>query len=128
MLGEFSWKDKSDSRLDLSRGESVSLVVSDELGGFGGEFLKNVVDERVHDGHRSLGDSGVWVNLFQDSVDVDGEGFGSSSLSSGWSRSLGWGVSSGFGWHFNLKLINYNFLVRGYKQFKGLIFNFSSIS
>ena len=49
MLGELSWKDKSDSRLDFSGGESVSLVVSNELGGFGSEFLEDIVDERVHD-------------------------------------------------------------------------------
>ena len=128
VLSEFYWEDKSDSRLNLSGGESVSLVVSNESGGFGSEFLEDIVNEGVHDGHGSLGDTGVWVNLFQDSVDVDGEGFGSSSSSSGWSRSFGWGVSSGFGWHFNLKLINYNFLVPGYKQFRGLIFNLASIS
>ena len=77
MLGELSWKDESDSRLDFSGGESVSLVVLDELGGFTGEFTEDIVDEGVHDGHGSLGDTGLWVNLLEDSVDVDGEGLGS---------------------------------------------------
>ena len=47
------------------------FVVSDELGRFGGDLLEDVIDEGVHDAHGSLGDSSLWVNLFEDSVDVD---------------------------------------------------------
>ena len=72
----------------------MSLVISNEFGGFGSEFLEDIVDEGVHDGHGSLGDTGVWMNLFQDSVNIDGEGLGSLSMSLGWSSFLGWGVSS----------------------------------
>ena len=104
MLGELSWEDELDSRLDLLGGEGVLLVVSDELGGLGGDLLEDIVDEGVHDGHGSLGDTGLWVNLLQDSVDVDGEGLCSLLMSSDWSL-LGWGVSSGFSWHFKLKLL-----------------------
>ena len=100
VLGELSWKDESDSRLDFSGGEGGSLVVLDELGGFTGEFTEDIVDEGVHDGHGSLGDTGLWVNLLEDSVDIDGEGLGSSLVSSDWGSSLGWGGSSGFSWHF----------------------------
>ena len=103
MLGELSWKDESDSRLDLSGGESVLLVVLNELGGFSGEFTEDIVNERVHDGHGSLGDTGFWVDLLEDSVDEDGEGLCSLLVSSDWSL-LGWGVSSGFSWHFNLNV------------------------
>ena len=53
-------------------------VVSNESGALVGDLLEDVVDERVHDGHGSLGDAGLWVNLLEDSVDVDGEGLGSS--------------------------------------------------
>ena len=105
MLGELSWKDESDSRLDLSGGESLFLVVLNELGGFSGEFTEDIVNERVHDGHGSLGDTGFWVDLLEDSVDVDGEGLCSLLVSSEWSL-LGWGVSSGFSWHFNLNLLS----------------------
>ena len=77
MLSEFSRKEKSDGSLDLSGGESMLFVISDELGRLGGNLLENVVDERVHDGHGFLGDSSLWVNLLQDSVDVDGEGLDS---------------------------------------------------
>ena len=81
------------------------LVVSEELGGLGGDLLEDVVDEGVHDGHGSLGDTGLWVNLLQDSVDIDGEGFDSLGLSLHNGVLLGgflscWGSSSGFGWHF----------------------------
>lgn len=73
-------------------------VVSNKSGGLGGDFLEDVVDERVHDAHGSLGDSSLWVDLLEDSVDVDGESLGSLSSSSwGLSSWLSWGVSSGFG-------------------------------
>lgn len=98
MLGEFSWEKESDGSLDFSGGESVLLVVSNELGGFEGDLLEDVVDEGVHDAHGLLGDTGLWVDLLQDSVDVDGEGLGSllvvSSLLVDFLGSLGWGS-----WH-----------------------------
>jgi hypothetical protein len=59
------------------------------------------MNERVHDVHGFLGDSDVWVDLFKDFVDVDGEGFNSSS--SGFSV----GRFSGGSWffsHFNINL------------------------
>ena len=115
MLGELSWKDQSDGRLDFSGGESVFLIISDELGGLGSDLLEDVVDEGVHDGHGSLGDTGLWVNLLQDSVDVDGECLGSLGLSLGNSW-LGGGSLldgrnlSGFWWHY------LNYLVLYYKN------------
>ena len=99
VLGEFTGEDESDSGLDLAGGEGMLLVVSDELGGLEGDLLEDVVDERVHDLHGSLGDTGLGVDLLEDSVDVDGEGLGSLGLSL-WGGSLdnrlwlGWGVSS----------------------------------
>ena len=74
------------------------FVISNELGGFGGNLLEDIVDERVHDGHGFLGDTGFWVNLLKDSVDVDGEGLGSLLMSLDWSGFL-WGVLLGC-WHF----------------------------
>ena len=56
------------------------LVVSNELGGLEGDLFEDIVDEGVHDVHGSLGDTGFWVNLLEDSVDVDGEGFSSLLL------------------------------------------------
>ena len=94
VLGKLSGEEESDSGLDLSGGESVLLVVSNELGGLSGDLLEDVVDERVHDGHGSLGDTGLGMNLLEDSVDVDGEGF-DSLLLLGINGLLGLNVLSG---------------------------------
>ena len=105
MLGELTWEDKSDSRLNFSGGEGLSFVILNKFTSFTSEFTEDIVNEGVHDGHGSLGDSSFWVNLLQDSVDIDGEGFCSLLVSSDWSF-LGWGVSSGFSWHFKLLFVN----------------------
>ena len=75
MFGQFTWKEKSDSGLDFTRADGASLVVMGQSGSFGGNSFEDVVDKRVHDRHGFGGDSGVWVDLLQDFVDVDGEAF-----------------------------------------------------
>ena len=75
VFGQFSWKEKSDSSLDFPRGDGGPLVVVSESAGLSGDSLKDVVHERVHDGHGLGGDTGVGVHLLQDFVDVDGVGF-----------------------------------------------------
>ena len=62
------------------------LVVADESAALTGDLLEDIVDERVHDGHGSLADTGLWVDLLENSVDVDAEGLGSLSL---WGSLLG---------------------------------------
>ena len=52
-----------------------------KAGSFGGDALKDVVDERVHDAHGFAGDTSVGVNLLQHLVDVDGIAFLSLSPS-----------------------------------------------
>ena len=79
MSGQLSWEDELDGGLNLSGGESSSLVESDELGSFSGDSVEGVMDERVHDVHGFLGDTDVGVDLLEDLVDVDGEGLNSSS-------------------------------------------------
>ena len=46
-----------------------------QSGSLSSDSLKDVVDKAVHDGHGFAGDTGVWVHLFQDFVDVDAVGF-----------------------------------------------------
>ena len=72
VLGELTGEEEPDGGLDLPGGDGGPLVVVGEPGGLGGDALKDVVDERVHDGHGLGGDAGVWVDLLQHLVDVDG--------------------------------------------------------
>ena len=96
MLSELTGEEETDGGLDFAGGESVLLVVSDEAGGLGGALLEDVVDEGVHDAHGLLGDTGLGVDLLEDSVDVDGERFDTSLLSGGTDGLLG-GLSGGSG-------------------------------
>ena len=95
--GELSGEDESDGGLDLTAGEGLSLVVSDESGGFSGDSLEDIVDEGVHDAHGLLGDSDLGVDLLEDSVDVDGEGLNSLIVSGGLGDNLLGGFSGGTG-------------------------------
>lgn len=52
--------------LDLTRGDGGLLVVSSELASLGCNTLEDVVDERVQDGHGTVGDTSVGVNLLED--------------------------------------------------------------
>ena len=81
VLGELSGEEEADGSLDLSGGEGVLLVVSNELGGLEGDLLEDVVDEGVHDLHGLLGDASLGVDLLEDAEDVDGEGLDSSAVS-----------------------------------------------
>ena len=83
MLSELTGEEETDSSLDLAGGEGVLLVVANKAGALTGDLLEDIVDERVHDAHGSLGDTGLGVHLLEDTVDVDGEGLGSSSLGGG---------------------------------------------
>ena len=76
VLGKFSREHQTDSGLDLSRGKSGLLVVSGKLSSLGGDTLKDIVDEGVHDGHSLLGDTGIGVDLLQHLVDVRRVGLG----------------------------------------------------
>jgi len=75
VLGELTRQDETNRGLNLAGRHRRLLVVSRELGGFGGDLFEDVVDERVHDGHRLGGDAGVRVDLLEHLVDVDLVGF-----------------------------------------------------
>ena len=89
VLGQLSWKEKSDGCLDFSGRDGRLLVVLGESGGFVGDSLEDVGHERVHDGHGLGGDTGVGVDLLEDLVDVDRVGL--LSLSSSLLLVSGWG-------------------------------------
>ena len=59
--------DRSDLRgLDLTRRDGRLLVVSSELASLGCNTLEDVVDEGVQDGHGTVGDTSVGVDLLED--------------------------------------------------------------
>lgn len=115
VLGKFTREDESDRGLDLTGGDGGLLVVGSKLGGLGSNTLEDVIDEGVQNGHGTVGDTGVRVNLLEDLIDIRGVGllpglgslllvaWGSSGLLSSllWLvRSWGfasWGLSAGGG-------------------------------
>ena len=76
VLGQLTWQEESDCSLDLSGGQSLLLVVSDQFGGLAADLLEQIVDEAVHDGHGSLGNTGFGMHLLEHSVDVHTVGLG----------------------------------------------------
>ena len=103
MFGQFSGKEEFHGSLYFSEREGSLFVVSDKLWGFDSDSIEDVIDERVHDAHGFFGDTGFGVDLFQDLVDVDGEGFYSSFVSFfGRGFYFGWYFAYGLflGWHF----------------------------
>ena len=87
MLGELTREDESDRGLNLSGSNGRSVVIRSELGSLGCDPLENVRHKRVENGHGlvatqrvrtrriemqriGLRDTSVWVDLFEDLVDV----------------------------------------------------------
>ena len=106
VLGQLAGEEETDSGLDLPTGDGGALVVVGQSGSFGGDSLKDIVDEAVHDGHGLAADASVRVHLLQHLVDVDGIAFlplplallvaGANSL--GLAGLLG-ALGANFGWH-----------------------------
>ena len=51
VLGQLSWQEEPDSRLDLLRGDGGPLVVVGKTTGLNSDTFKNVIDKGVHDAH-----------------------------------------------------------------------------
>ena len=104
VFGQFSWQDKADRGLDFTTGDGGFAVVGDQFTGFGGNLSKDVVDERVHDGHALLGNAGIGVDLLKDLVNVGAVALGALLLATGGGLlgglggllgALGWCLSHG---------------------------------
>ena len=74
VFGQFTGEKEPDGGLDLPGGEGGSLVVVGQFRSLGGNTLKQIIDEGVHDAHGLGGDTGIGVDLLQHLVDVDGMG------------------------------------------------------
>jgi hypothetical protein len=61
VFGELTWESEADCGLNFSGAQGGSLVVADEFAGLNRDALEGIVDEGVHDGHGSLGDTSVGV-------------------------------------------------------------------
>ena len=72
VLSQFTREKKPDSSLDLPGGDGGPLVVMGKTGSFSSNSFKDIVDERVHDGHGFGGNASVRMNLLEDFVDVNG--------------------------------------------------------
>ena len=72
MLGQFTGQVQSHSCLDFAAGDGVLPVVVSQARRFGGDALKEVVHEGVHNAHGFAGDASIGVHLLQHLVDVDG--------------------------------------------------------
>ena len=75
MFGQLSGEQESHGSLDFPTGDGAPLVVVGKARRFGSDSLKDIVDEGVHDRHGFAGNTSVGVNLLQDFVDVNSEGF-----------------------------------------------------
>ena len=75
MFGKFTRKKKTDSCLDFTGRKGTLLVVTRQTRSFQSKSLKDIVDERVQDGHTTLGDTSVGVHLLQHTVNVSGVRF-----------------------------------------------------
>ena len=70
VLGKLTGEDKADRGLDLAGGDGGLLVVPCKLGRLCRQLLKNIIDERVHDGHSLGGDADLGVDLLEYLEDV----------------------------------------------------------
>ena len=81
MLSELTGEEEADGGLDLSGGQSRLLDEAEELEGLKGNLLEDVIDERVHNEHRFLGDAELGVELPKHTEDVHGVGLCSATVS-----------------------------------------------
>lgn len=63
MLGQLSGQQETDCGLDFSGGERLGVVESDQTRSFVSNALEDIVDERVHDAHGTVRDTGIGVHL-----------------------------------------------------------------
>ena len=75
VFGQFTGQEETDGRLDLAARDGRALVVVGQTRRLTGDAFKDVVDERVHDGHGLGRDASVGVHLLQHFVDVNGVAF-----------------------------------------------------
>ena len=69
MLCKLTRKEKSNRGLDLAWGDRFPLVMVSKSWCFASNSFEDIIDEGVHDAHRSTGNTNIWMNLLQNSID-----------------------------------------------------------
>ena len=69
VLGELTREKQTNSVHDLPRSDGVALVGTGKVASLGGNAVKDIVDEGVHDLHGVLADEGVGVDRVEHLVD-----------------------------------------------------------
>jgi len=70
VLGKLTREHEAHRGLDLAGGEGCLLGVGGQLACLASKALEDVIDERVHDRHALLGDTGIRVHLLEHLVNV----------------------------------------------------------
>ena len=92
VLGQLSGEEKADCCLYFTAADGRFLVVLRQARCFGGDALEDVIDEAVHDWHRTTWDASVGMDLFENLVDVNAVALfplPMPLLAATWTRSLG---------------------------------------
>ena len=89
VLGELTWEDQADGRLDVTAVHGGALVDAAQLGGLQSDLLEGILNEIVDDGDALLGDAGLRVHLLQDLHDVRLVGLNALAAAGGLGNSLG---------------------------------------
>lgn len=74
VLRQLTREDEPNRSLDLPRRDGRFLVVSSKLRRLRGDALKDIIDKGVQDRHGTSRDTSVWMNLFENLIDVGGIG------------------------------------------------------
>lgn len=69
MLCKLTRKEKSNRGLDLAWGDRFPLVMVSKSWCFASNSFEDIIDEGVHDAHCSTGNTNIWMNLLQNSID-----------------------------------------------------------
>jgi len=71
VFSQLSRKNQANRCLNFTWWDSRTFVVFSQTRCLLGDTLEDVIDKRVHDGHCLWWDSSIWMNLLENSIDVN---------------------------------------------------------
>ena len=81
VFGKLTWKDQSHWSLNFPWWDCWSFIMSCKSWSFASNSFESVVNKRIHYVHCLSGDADIWMNLFQNFVDVNAIAFFARSSS-----------------------------------------------